>query len=113
METVLSVDFWNLFYKKFDELVKNYNFTKDNNTCYQELITNNQYSIVISNYTHPQFDEVELSVEILCTNTNNKLYENKYVLINNYNRTKITLEKPMEHFINDFFDEIIEKLNGV
>lgn len=70
-------------------------------------ITNDKYLINIDYYTHPQFDEVE----ILYTNTYNKLYDNKYILIKNANTTTITLEEPVENFMNNLFDEIIKKIN--
>ena len=87
---------------KLNKLVKNYNFTKDTNGYSMKSITNDKYLINIDYYTHPQFDEVELSVEILYTNTNNKLYKKKYILLENIDRTRIILEEPIENFMNNF-----------
>lgn len=111
METMLAFDFWIIFNDKFDELVKNYNFTINDDSYFVESITNDKYSISIDYHTHPQFDEAELSVEILDIKTNNKLYENKYLLINIANGTIIKLEEPVENFMDKFFDEIIKKIN--
>ena len=52
MKIVLSVDFWNLFYNKFNELVKNYNFTKNVNVRCIESIANDKYLINIDYYTN-------------------------------------------------------------
>lgn len=92
MKTVSPIDFWNMFYEKFNKHVKKYNFTKDTNSCCVETVKNVKYSIEIDYYTHPQFDEVELCVYIFDNITNNKLYKNKYLLINNADRTTMTLE---------------------
>lgn len=111
METILSDNFWNLFHDKFNELVKNYNFIKSINSYNMESITNDKYLIEIDYYTHPQFEEVQLSVKILYIDTNDKLYEKKYILLENIYKTTITLEESIENFINKFFDEIIKKIN--
>jgi len=111
METILSVDFWNLFNNKFNEFVKNYNFIKNTNSYSISSITNDKYLIEIVYYTHPQFDEIELLIEILDINANNIIYENKYLLINNADRTTITLKEPVKYFMDIFFNEIIKKIN--
>lgn len=110
MEIILSDNFWKLFYDKFNELIKNYNFKKVSDTYYFEIITNDKFTIKIDYCTHPQFDEVKLCVYTFDNITNNKLYENTYLLINNADTTTITLEEPVENFMNKFFDEIIKKI---
>lgn len=108
LNTIKTKDFWKLFDHELNKLVKNYNFTNNNNTCYDISITNLKYSIDVYSSTHPQFDEVELEIWIKDINSNVQIYNNKYLLINNHDRTTITLEEPAETFIKNFFDEIIK-----
>lgn len=108
--TILDSSFWEIFGKNIDELCNQYNLIKNN--CYEMYnISNDKYVIIIDEYSHPQFEEIELSIKITNKNNNGVKYENTYILFGDWNGINITLPKPINEFINEIISIVKEQLD--
>ena len=106
--TVLSSDFWNLFIENINELCDKYNLINNKN-CYEMYnLSNDNYVIEIDEYSHPQYEEIELHIMIIDKNNNHDVkYKNTYLFLDaDGGRTKLNLPKPLNEFIDEIFHNL-------
>ena len=104
--TVLSSDFWNLFIENINELCDKYNLINNKN-CYEMYnLSNDNYVIEIDEYSHPQYEEIELHIMIIDKNNNNFEYKNTYLFLDTGDRKNFILPNPLNEFIDEIFHNL-------
>jgi hypothetical protein len=95
-----------------DELCKKHNLTKYTN--YYEIYhsENDNYLITLSKYSHPQFEEVRIEIEVYSKKYNDVISTSVYEIIQSFDGKQFTLPDTLDKYVDDMFDMLEITINS-
>lgn len=108
--TILQSYFWEIIFKKIDELCIQHNLIKTKGFDEICIVSNDKYQFNIYCHTHPQHDETVLETTIIDKKNNVVKYKNTYVYLTYFDQKNVTLPKPTIEFIDEILKNLLEVL---